>query len=180
MRGPATNFIYSLQFKGLDRSRRRFPSVLHDRAPAKRATAPAPHCRRALRIAAGFQQRPCARSAQFRTGLVDQPGSNWALANHCFRAFFQAATPETRKRCRRQAVGTVPPSITYSTHVMEAARAEAKNAMRSAASLGLAGRPSGIPPRPAMRRVPGIEPDPCSSSKQNFVDYAVCDGSQFS
>ena len=49
------------------------------------------------------------------------------------------------RRCqsRPQAVGTVPPSMTYSVPVMEAARGEARNAMRSATSLGFAGRPSG-------------------------------------
>jgi hypothetical protein len=50
----------------------------------------------------------------------------------------------------RQAVGTVPPSITYSVPVMEPARGEATNAMRSATSRGLAGRPSGMPPSDRM------------------------------
>src|SRR3984893_6190457 len=45
------------------------------------------------------------------------------------------------KPARREphAVGTVPPSMTYSVPVMEAARGEATNAIRSAPSLGLAG-----------------------------------------
>src|SRR5580704_12696361 len=56
------------------------------------------------------------------------------------------------KPARREphAVGTVPPSMMYSVPVMEAARGEATNAIRSATSLGLAGRPSGIPPSPFM------------------------------
>ena len=49
-------------------------------------------------------------------------------------------------KCRDQAVGTVPPSMTYSVPVMEAARGDARNATRSATSPGLAGRPSGMPP----------------------------------
>lgn len=56
-----------------------------------------------------------------------------------------------RPRIRvRQAVGTVPPSITYSVPVMEPARGDATNAMRSATSRGLAGRPSGMPPSDRM------------------------------
>jgi len=47
---------------------------------------------------------------------------------------------------RSQTVGTVPPSITYSVPVIEAARGDARNATRSATSLGRAGRPMGIPP----------------------------------
>lgn len=50
----------------------------------------------------------------------------------------------------RQAVGTVPPSITYSVPVMAPARGEATNAMRSATSRGLAGRPRGMPPSDRM------------------------------
>ena len=49
--------------------------------------------------------------------------------------------------CRLQTVGSVPPSMTHSVPVIDEARDEAKNAMRSATSSGLAGRPSGIPPR---------------------------------
>jgi len=45
-----------------------------------------------------------------------------------------------------QAVGTVPPSMTYSLPVIEAARGETRKATRSATSLGFAGRPSGMPP----------------------------------
>lgn len=43
------------------------------------------------------------------------------------------------------AVGTVPPSMTYSVPVMVAARSEARNAIRFAISAGLDGRPIGIP-----------------------------------
>ena len=49
-----------------------------------------------------------------------------------------------------QTVGTVPPSITYSVPVIEAARGDTRKAMRSATSFGFAGRPSGMPPRPFM------------------------------
>lgn len=49
-----------------------------------------------------------------------------------------------------QAVGTVPPSMTNSVPVTEPARGEATNAMRSATSLGLTGRPSGMPPSAFM------------------------------
>jgi hypothetical protein len=47
---------------------------------------------------------------------------------------------------RAETVGTVPPSMTYSVPVIDAACAEARNATRSATSLGLAGRASGMPP----------------------------------
>ncbi len=49
-----------------------------------------------------------------------------------------------------QTVGTVPPSMTYSAPVMDAARGETRNAMRSATSSGFAGRPSGMPPSEFM------------------------------
>src|ERR1700680_4303778 len=49
-----------------------------------------------------------------------------------------------------QTVGTVPPSMTYSVPVMEAARGETRNATRSATSFGLAGRPIGMPPRESI------------------------------
>ena len=49
-----------------------------------------------------------------------------------------------------QAVGTVPPSMTYSVPVIAAALGEVRNAMRSATSRGLAGRPSGMPPSDFM------------------------------
>jgi len=49
-----------------------------------------------------------------------------------------------------QAVGTVPPSITYSVPVIAPALGETTNAMSSATSRGVAGRPSGMPPRDFM------------------------------
>jgi hypothetical protein len=61
-----------------------------------------------------------------------------------------AASSARRTRGRDQAVGTVPPSMTYSVPVMEAARGDARNATRSATSPGLAGRPSGMPPSERM------------------------------
>lgn len=86
---------------------------------------------------------------------IGGPTGGKLVANHSFLAVFQALplNSETRKRrcqSRPQAVGTVPPSMMYSVPVMEAARGEARNAMRSATSSGLAGRPSGIPPSPFM------------------------------
>jgi hypothetical protein len=51
---------------------------------------------------------------------------------------------------RRQAVGTVPPSMTYSVPVMDPARGEATKATRSATSRGFAGRPIGMPPSQSM------------------------------
>lgn len=48
------------------------------------------------------------------------------------------------------AVGTVPPSMTYSVPVIEAARSEATKAMRLATSFGFAGRPMGMPPSPSI------------------------------
>jgi hypothetical protein len=52
---------------------------------------------------------------------------------------------------RLYTVGMVPPSMTYSLPVIDAARGEARNATRSATSFGCAGRPSGMPPREAIR-----------------------------
>jgi hypothetical protein len=65
-------------------------------------------------------------------------------------------TPEGRSegadlQNRLYTVGMVPPSMTYSVPVIDAARGEARNATRSATSFGCAGRPSGMPPREAIR-----------------------------
>ena len=48
------------------------------------------------------------------------------------------------------AVGTVPPSITYSVPVTAPALGDTTNAMSSATSRGFAGRPSGMPPSDRM------------------------------
>ena len=48
------------------------------------------------------------------------------------------------------ATGILPPSITYSVPVMVDARADARNTMRLATSIGFEGRPSGIPPSEFM------------------------------
>jgi hypothetical protein len=50
----------------------------------------------------------------------------------------------------RQAVGTVPPSMTYSVPVIAPALGETTNATSSATSRGVAGRPSGMPPSAFM------------------------------
>lgn len=55
--------------------------------------------------------------------------------------------PQKKRTTTVQTVGMVPPSITYSVPVIEAARGETRKAIRSATSIGLAGRPSGMPPR---------------------------------
>jgi len=47
-------------------------------------------------------------------------------------------------------VGTVPPSIRYSAPAIEADRGDARKAIKSATSCGLAGRPTGIPPSQSM------------------------------
>ena len=57
--------------------------------------------------------------------------------------------PQKRTRIA-QTVGTVPPSITYSVPVIEAARGDTRNMTRSATSFGFEGLPSGMPPRPSM------------------------------
>jgi hypothetical protein len=57
----------------------------------------------------------------------------------------------------RQIVGTVPPSMTYSLPVIEAARSDARKATSSATSAGRAGRPSGMTPSDDIncaRRIP--------------------------
>jgi hypothetical protein len=101
----------------------------------------------------GRQKRDKSNSfcSQHLDFMADQPRSNWALGNRCFHGVFEALPlhSEASKRCRwgePYAVGTVPPSMTYSVPVMEAARGEARNATRSATSCGFAGRPSGMPP----------------------------------
>ena len=74
----------------------------------------------------------------------------WIITEASFVDAYYGATARrfllnTRaERC--QAVGTVPPSMTYSVPVREAARGDTRNATKSATSLGLAGRPSGMPP----------------------------------
>jgi len=64
--------------------------------------------------------------------------------------------PDDVRSVAPQAVGTVPPSMTYSVPVIEAARGEARNTTRSATSFGVAGRPIGIPPSESIndRRAP--------------------------
>ncbi len=61
-----------------------------------------------------------------------------------------SSTCPYRRPARNHAVGTVPPSMTYSVPVIDAARGETRKVMRSATSCGLAGRPSGMPPRESM------------------------------
>jgi hypothetical protein len=51
---------------------------------------------------------------------------------------------------RRQIVGMVPPSMTYSLPVIDAARSEARKATSSATSSGLPGLPTGMPPIMSM------------------------------
>ncbi len=45
-----------------------------------------------------------------------------------------------------QAVGIVPPSITYSLPLIDNAQSDTRNATSSATSSGRPGRPMGIPP----------------------------------
>jgi len=47
-------------------------------------------------------------------------------------------------------VGTVPPSITCSEPDTDAARGDTRKVIRSATSVGVAGRPTGIPPSQSM------------------------------
>jgi hypothetical protein len=56
----------------------------------------------------------------------------------------------TLRNADPQATGTVPPSMTYSTPWMDAARSDTRNPTSSATSRGLAGRPMGMPPNEAM------------------------------
>ncbi len=64
------------------------------------------------------------------------------------RTYYGAA--DLRAARRTHAVGPAPPSMTYSAPVMEAARGETRNAIRSATSAGFAGRPIGMPPSDFM------------------------------
>jgi hypothetical protein len=54
--------------------------------------------------------------------------------------------PTTGACERRHAIGTVPPSITYSVPVIEDARGETRKPTRSATYVGFDGRPIGMPP----------------------------------
>jgi hypothetical protein len=53
---------------------------------------------------------------------------------------------EGPQRFPRYATGMVPPSIGYSVPVIVAANGDARNTMRFATSIGVDGRPSGMPP----------------------------------
>ncbi len=61
-----------------------------------------------------------------------------------------ASSPDHVRRPDHTA-GTVPPSITYSLPLIEAARSETRKATSSATSSGRPGRPIGIPPSEVMR-----------------------------
>jgi hypothetical protein len=70
-----------------------------------------------------------------------------------------------------QIVGMVPPSITYSLPVIDAARSEARKATSSATSAGHPGRPIGMPPsdvinacRAVSRSVPAFAASRSSSA----------------
>jgi len=68
-------------------------------------------------------------------------------------------------------VGTVPPSMTNSVPVIDAARGDTRKATRSATSLGRAGRPIGMPPSESISvlRAPS-KSVPCLDA--SFVDQA--------
>jgi hypothetical protein len=55
-----------------------------------------------------------------------------------------------RGSCAAQAVGMVPPSMTYSVPVIVPARFETRKAIRLATSFGVEGRPIGMPPSEFM------------------------------
>jgi len=55
------------------------------------------------------------------------------------------------RRRRRHTAGTVPPSMTYSLPLIEAARSETRNATSSATSSGRPGLPIGMPPSESIR-----------------------------
>jgi len=69
------------------------------------------------------------------------------------RALAPCFAAADRRRCWApdHTAGMVPPSITYSLPLIEAARSETRNATSSATSSGWPGRPIGIPPSEAMR-----------------------------
>jgi len=82
---------------------------------------------------------------------VDQSDDDTSTKPVVVKAITLEVTPEQAQLISlAQAVGTVPPSITYSVPVIADARSEARNATRSATSCGFAGRPSGMPPMPFM------------------------------
>src|SRR6266545_3478149 len=103
----------------------------------------------------------------------DCTGLRLAVSGEAIAAFF-----ESSGRARpRQIVGMVPPSITYSLPVIDAARSEARKATSSATSAGHPGRPSGIPPsdfincsRAAFASVPEL----AASRSISAVAAVVC------
>jgi Phage integrase, N-terminal SAM-like domain len=101
-------------------------------------TYPAPACSEAL-------ERNCSCIWAM---VLEQAGARIATPNLINSA--PAAGSGEVGKSSIYAVGTVPPSITYSVPVMARARAETRKAMRSATSVGFAGRPSGIPPSDFM------------------------------
>lgn len=79
-------------------------------------------------------------------------------------ADIERGTSRARKQAFVQAVGMVPPSITYSVPVMLGDRSDARNAIRLATSTGADGGPVGMPPSETMiRRLPFSTPAPSSA-----------------
>ena len=76
--------------------------------------------------------------------MLQRPAESETRSGH-----FRGHLPQQRPSSS-YAVGTVPPSITYSVPEIALERGDARKAIRSATSFGLAGRPSGIPPRAFM------------------------------
>jgi hypothetical protein len=62
------------------------------------------------------------------------------------------AARTSRHASLSQMMGTVPPSMTYSAPLIAFARSDTRNATSSAASVGWAGRPIGMPLRGSMTR----------------------------
>ena len=103
-------------------------------------------CRRADVLRSSERERAGAtRAAPFAAGTADKE-----RVTLCHLVRIDRRRSGHKRTSAIQTVGTVPPSITYSVPVIEAARGETRKAMRSATSIGLAGRPSGMPPSPFM------------------------------
>ncbi len=81
----------------------------------------------------------------------------WTVAECPLQSLWQFVVayqvPAGKTLGHNQTVGTVPPSMTYSVPVMDAARGDARNVTKSATSCGLAGRPRGMPPSESMSRL---------------------------
>lgn len=95
-----------------------------------------------------MQDEDAVPSAQRERELSS--GGRRLISRYATTPWTTAERKETVVRDRYHAVGMVPPSITNSVPVMQAARGETRKPTSSATSAGFDGRPIGMPPSEAM------------------------------